>query len=97
MVKTFKLFTKIIDIIEFGLFPVIKTSGEPFLTKYGMYRTLAKDSIKRPTKNILNFLAYSNGKNSVFDIALKCDLDLNQVSILIKLLKKNKLINFKKM
>ena len=97
MVKTFKLFTKIIDTIEFGLFPVIKTSGEPFLTKYGMYRTLAKDSIKRPTKNILNFLAYSNGKNSVFDIALKCDLDLNQVSILTKILKKNKLINFKKM
>ena len=95
MNKTYKMLTSIIDLIEEGLFPVSKNYGEPFLTKYGLYRTLAKESIKKDTKNLINFLAYSDGKTSSFDIALKCNLDLDETLKVLKILKNNKLVFIK--
>jgi len=90
--STFDFFKDIIDLIEISLYPKISTYGEPFLSKYGLYRTLAIESIEKPTKNILNFLAYSDGKNSIFDIAIKCNLSLKTITKIVKILKQKKII-----
>ena len=44
------------------------------------------------SRSLLNILTYSDGKNSILDISEKCSINLTELSKLIKILNKNKLV-----
>ena len=90
---SFEVFKNIIDIFELTLFPKSKTKCEPFLTKKNLYPTLSiKSHIDYELKNLLDFLAYSNGKRSVFQISNILNLEIKSCLEILKKLTKHDLI-----
>ena len=90
---SFEIFKNIIDALEFAPFPKAKNKCEPFLTKKNLYPTLStKSHIDNDLKNLLDFLAYSNGNRSVFQISNILNLKLISCIEIIKKLKKHNLI-----
>ena len=88
---SFEIFKNIIDALELAPFPKAKNKCEPFLTKKNLYPTLStKRHIDYELKNLLDFLAYSNGKRSVFQISNILNLELRSC---LKILKKLKIHN----
>ena len=75
------------------MFPNAKYKCEPFLTKRNMYPTTSKKgNINSTLKNLLDFLAYSNGKRSLFEISIILNLELATCIEIVKKLKANNLI-----
>tara|TARA_Y100000591_G_C21797081_1_gene679953 strand:- start:9 stop:1286 length:1278 start_codon:yes stop_codon:yes gene_type:complete len=91
--QSFDLYTEIIKQIEKNIIPKSKILCEPQMGKRQLYHSI---SIKNShsTKDMMNVLTYSDGNNSIIDIANLCKLDLKKVKHYIKILKKNKLIEF---
>ena len=90
---SFTIFKNIIDILELDLFPKAKIKCEPFLTKRNMYPTTSiKGNIQIDIQNLLDVLAYCNGKRSVFEISIILNLKLVSCLDIIKKLKVNNLI-----
>ena len=90
---SFEIFKNIIDALEFVMFPKAKNKCEPFLTKKSLYPTLSiKKNIDQELKNLLDVLAYSNGKRSVFQISNILNLKLKICVQILKKLKKHSLI-----
>ncbi len=64
------ILTNIIDAFELGLYPKSKTLCEPNLGKRNLYPTLSyKDVYSKQIFLRKNFIAYSNGKRNIFEIA----------------------------
>ena len=64
-----------------------------FLSKRDLYPTISKkENITIDMKNLLDILAYSNGKRSVFEISLILNLKLEKCLDILKKLKSNNLI-----
>ena len=86
----------IVNIFESGLYPKSKIVCEPFMTKRNLYSTLGikdnEENKKIRVRDLMNFLAYADGKNSIFEIALIIKKNLTFVEKINGLLKKNKLI-----
>lgn len=90
---SFEIFKNIIDALELAAFPKAKNKCEPFLTKKNLYPTLStKSHIDNDLKNLLDFLAYSNGKRSVFQISNILNLKLKSCIEILEKLKKHNLI-----
>jgi aminopeptidase-like protein len=90
---SFELFKNIIDALELNSYPKAKNKCEPFLTKRNMYPTTSKkDNIQKDLRSLLNILAYSNGKRSVFEISIILNLKLETCLDILKRLKVNNLI-----
>ena len=93
MEQSLQVFKTIISSFEGGLRPISNVYCEPKLDKLGIYPTLSiKNNDKKYAKKILNFLAYSDGKRNIFEIAKKINIDLNQINLISKFCKKNKYI-----
>ena len=94
-----KVFFEIIEGLENSFKkPIAKFECEPQMGKRNLYdNTSIKTSIlKGDTKTNLDFLVYANGKNDLFDIANYLDVTVEEILLSFDILKKNKLINFKK-
>ena len=90
---SFEILKNIIDTFELTVFPKAKNKCEPFLTKRNLYPTLSiKSNINNELKNLLDILAYSNGKRSVFQISNILNLKLKSCLEILKKIKKNNLI-----
>lgn len=91
---SFNIFKNIIDTFELNLFPKSKNKCEPFLTKRNLYPTLSKKTnINTDLKNLLDILAYSNGKRSMFKISNILNLELKNCIEIIKKLKIHNLVS----
>ena len=90
---SFEVFKNIIDGLELSAFPRAKNKCEPFLTKRKMYPSISKGYLEKDLKNLLDILAYSNGKRSIFQISLILNLDLKICLSIIKKLIANNLID----
>ena len=67
--QSFTVFKNIINIFEKTTFPKNKIFCEPKLDKYNIYPKISsKNNNKKFAKNILNFLAYCDGKRNIFEI-----------------------------
>jgi aminopeptidase-like protein len=85
----------IVDAFELGLAPNVSVTCEPQLGKRGLYHNLSsKYDDKSFSRHILNFLAYSDGYNDLFDLAILLNVDLPSVVDLAILLQTHKLIYF---
>ena len=73
---------------------VSKIVCEPNLGKRNLYPTISqKEFHEKDTKLRMDVLAYANGQNSIFDIAIKLNKKLKAINEEIKLLKKANLIS----
>ena len=89
------LLKKIVYEYEKSVFPIAKFKCEPQLGKKGLYPSLSKkNTIKLDTRLIQYFLSYSDGKNSLLDIAKKCKVSPSKIIKIEKILKKKKLISY---
>lgn len=90
-----KLLKKIVYEYEKSVFPIAKFKCEPQLGKKGLYPNLSKkNTIKIDTRLIQYFLSYSDGQNTIMDIAKKCKVPISKIFKIEKILKKKKLISY---
>ena len=95
---SFQIIKNIIMTFEKSLFPISTKFCEPHLSKYNLYpttSTLDTMSNKKLTE-ISDLLAFSNGKNTLFDISKKTGHQLKNLLDHSEILKKNRLIRIKK-
>lgn len=66
---SFDVMKAISDAFEMGEYPSVRVLGEPQLGKRGLYPTLSMKGAAHPARRRMNFLAYADGKTSLFDIS----------------------------
>lgn len=80
--EAFSVMCSIIDAFEVGLFPKVLVLGEPQMGKRGLYPTTSQKSSKNShseTRSRMNLIAYSDGNHSLFEIATKIGLPLEEL------------------
>lgn len=89
-----KVMTDIVDAFELGLYPKSINLCEPNLGKRGLYPTIShKDAYSKKVFLRKNFIAYSNGKRNIFEIANILKSNIKDLIDEYKILKKNKILN----
>ena len=79
------------DILKLKI-PKSKIICEPHLSKYKLYNSINFKDQKNLSMNLLNFLQYSDGKNTIEDISQIINLNNRECQKIVSVLKKNKLI-----
>ncbi len=94
--QSFKIVKESIKNLSETEIPVSKVICEPHLSKRKLYPTLSKvskfDKNSIESKNILNFLQYSDKTNSIYQISKLIKLDIKKTFKIFNILKKIKLI-----
>ena len=62
------------------------------MTKYNLYPTLSTKNINNIRNQYMDFLQYSDGKNTIEEISKKIKLNLSKVKKIYNLLKDNQII-----
>lgn len=83
---------EIVDAFETGLYPKTGLVGEPQLGKRGLYPTISQKNQYEGVKARMNFLAYCDGTNSLFDLVRLIGVPLKVVIEEAKLLSEHGLI-----
>jgi len=96
--KNYKIHKDLIEKIEKLDFPKTNIFCEPNLGKRNLYPTKSlfvkkKDKLKKKSKDLLNFLSYSDGKNTLEDISEYTNNSLNYTKKIYKDLLKNNLLD----
>lgn len=71
--------TNIIDAFELGLYPKVTVLGEPQLGKRGLYPTISQKGSYSAIRARMDFLAYADGRNTLFDICERISVPLSVV------------------
>ena len=83
----FQVMTTIIKAFELGLYPTVAVKGEPQLGKRGLYPTISQKGSYSAIRARMDVLAYSDGSNSLFDIAnrisVPLDIVLEEVEVML--------------
>ena len=82
----------IIDAFELGIYPKLVTKCEPQLGKRDLYPNISQYKEKKSLELRMNFLAYCDGKCSIFDICKFINCDLKTLNNEYKLLKEKNLV-----
>lgn len=90
--ESFAAMRSVIDAFELPRTPRATVLGEPQLGKRGLYPTLSQKQAVHPARFRMNVLAYSDGANSVFDIARRIGVNLEDVVAELTLLRAHGLI-----
>ncbi len=92
--ESFNLFSEVIKEFENNLFPITKVFCEPNLGKRNLYPKLTNSNKKKKkfSKDLLNFITYSDGSNSIEEIAKKIKLKKSNTINIYKLLTKMKIV-----
>ena len=90
---SFAIMKSIIDSLEFGCIPILKTIGEPQLGKRGLYKTQGNvGEREKTTKNIENLIAYADGTRTLYDICILCKMSLEEGLCAAKALKSSEIL-----
>ena len=92
--NSFKIIKNIIDAFECSLYPKTKYLCEPKLDKRGLYDyiSIRENYEDKRIKDYVNIITYCDGNFSIFDIAIKLNINLEKVINSIKILKKKNII-----
>lgn len=93
LMGAFNVMKNIIDAFELGITPKTNVLCEPQLGKRNLYPTISQKGQHNSVKTRMDFLAYADGKTSVFDIAKIINKPLHLVTEEVKILSKNGLIS----
>jgi aminopeptidase-like protein len=91
---SFDVMKSIIDSFELGLFPKNNIKCEPQLGKRNLYPTISQKGTNSDLNTRMDFLAYTDGNHSLFDISIIIKKNLGLVVSEAILLKNNNLISF---
>jgi len=81
-----------IKILLKKIIPKVKILCEPNMGKRGLYPTLSRNKLKHFTKDLMNFLTYSDGKNDLKNISKLIKKNYHQTKKIYKILLKEKLL-----
>jgi aminopeptidase-like protein len=92
--ESYNAYIKMIDVIENDCVPKSAVFCEPMLGRRGLYKNVSikTNFFKDDSRNFLNILTYSDGKNSLLDIAERLDLPAWEIFDYVKVLENNNLI-----
>jgi len=90
--QSFIVMKNAIKFLEKNIFPKSQIFCEPFMSKRGLYPTTSKRLTSGITKKIMNFIQYSDGKNSIADISRIIKTNKKNTIKIYQILKKNKII-----
>tara|TARA_B100000575_G_scaffold279447_1_gene267842 strand:- start:57 stop:1346 length:1290 start_codon:yes stop_codon:yes gene_type:complete len=92
--NSFKLYKKILSILENNFYPKYKVLCEPQLSKRNLYSTISKKDNKTASKDrlYLDMLSYSDGKHSILEIAELCSVPFWEMYDDFKILEQKKLV-----
>jgi len=88
----FNVAKKSIEILQKRIFPKHVLNCEPQMSKRGLYPTLSLRGIKSNSGNLMNFLQYADGTNSLEKISKIINLNISDIKKINKTLLKHKLI-----
>ncbi len=94
--KNYQIHKNIINIIDKSRFPISKIYCEPNLGKRNLYpkkSLFKKKEEKKLSKNLLSFLSFSDGTNTLEDISNYCKFTKKYNMKIYKILNKHNLIN----
>lgn len=91
---SFDVMKSIIDSFELGLIPKNNIKCEPQLGKRNLYPTISQKGANSDLNTRMDFLAYTDGNHSLFDISIIIKKNLGLVVSEAILLKNNNLISF---
>jgi len=84
-----------INILRKKIIPKNKILCEPQMGKRGLYhQRISQKRINKNVRNYMDFLQYADGKYDLNDISKKLNLKLNEATKILKILKKNRLIEY---
>ena len=91
---SFEIFKDIIDAFELGIYPKTIHLCEPNLSNYDLYPTMGKvnNRYNKNIKNLINLLAYCDGKSRIFQIANKINYPLKSLLEDLRNLSKKKIL-----
>ncbi len=73
------IYLKIIDVFEKNRFnPKVKVFCEPQLGKRGLYPNISTKQSGKIVKNMMNFISYCDGSNSILEISEICGIDFDE-------------------
>ena len=84
---------KAIEILLKTTIPKNKIICEPQMGKRNLYPSISTTKPKKNTRNLMNFLQYADGKNSLNNISKLIKLNLSKTKKIYLLLKKNNLVD----
>ena len=87
---------KCIQILEMNRYYRIEVLCEPQLGKRGLYPTISQKGSYDAVKNMTDFIAYADGKNSLLDIANIIEADAIELLPIVQKLLNNGLITYEK-
>ena len=91
--QSFNFVKECINIINKEPRPKLLTICEPQMSKRNLYPSLSTKIKTNDTKNIMNFLAYCDGKNNLTEISRLIKIKKSKAKNIFNLLLKNKLIS----
>ena len=91
--ESFEMYLKFFQVFELNKFyPKIKTLCEPQLGKRGLYPNISDKSSQEKIMDFMNFISYCDGKNSILEISLLCNINFFKAFKFFEILKNNKLL-----
>ena len=89
--ESLKFYLNCVDIFEKNRFyPKINVLCEPQLGKRGLYPTISSKESAKIVRNMMNFISYCDGSNSILDISEKCNIPFDEsVSYFEKMIDNN--------
>lgn len=85
--QSFDVMKSIIDAFEIGIYPIASFPCEPMLGKRQLYPNISiKDSKPANVRKRMDIIAYCNGKNTLFTIAIITNISLKDIVCEIRLL-----------
>ena len=82
-----------IEVIEKNGYPKVTVLGEPQLGKRGLYPTLSTKTSGKEIKLLMNLITWSDGENSLIDIAEKCNVPVWDLYPLVDKLSQHHLLS----
>lgn len=89
----YDILQKCITCLEADDYYRINVYGEPQLGKAGLYRSVSTKDNDMSIRNLLNFVAYCDGKRSLLDIAEKINVPMWELLDIVNRLKEKQLID----
>ena len=84
---------KALQLLTEKIFPRVRILCEPHMSKRGLYPTISKRSRNKSTKLFMDFLQYSDGRNSLEEISSIIKTDLKTTKKIYKKLCLHKLVD----